>query len=139
MSELGHHLVQHLEVVDRAEMIGDQQRGGARLPEDVGELVGAVARVERDDDDPEAGARELRDVPQRTVGQPDAQPVALGEAERGQPGREDVDAREERAERDALVAEGDRLAVALAGGHGGQHPVGGRLREGARPHGYSRR
>ncbi len=124
------------EVVDGAEVVGEEEGGGVGLGEDVGQLVGAVAGVEGDDDDAEAGGGVLGDEPQRAIGKPDRQRVGAAQAEGGEAGGEGVDAPAEIGEGDALVTEDDGLAGGVALGHGGQHLVGGGLVERVRRHGY---
>ena len=62
----------------------EEQRHGVGLAQDVRQLVRAIARVEGHHDHAEAGRRVLGDEPERPVGQPDGQGVALPETESGQ-------------------------------------------------------
>ena len=61
--QLGQHRVERVEIVDPAEAVGDEERPRLRLPEDVRQLVGLVARVQRDDDRAETRARILGEEP----------------------------------------------------------------------------
>src|SRR5207247_1351229 len=101
----------------------------------VRQLVGPVARVERDDDRAEPRARVLGEEPLGPVRKPDRHRVAAADPERREAAREPVHARAERGEGDAPRAAQDRLARAVARGesveHGGRRGVG----EGVRRHG----
>ena len=129
VGEVGDDLVEGFEIVDGAEVVGQEQGGGVGLLEDVGELVSAVAGIEADDHDAEARGGVLSDEPERTIGQPDRQRAPATESERGQARGKGIHAPPEVRERDPLVSEDDGLAGAVALGHGGQHLVGRRLRE----------
>jgi hypothetical protein len=129
IAQLRDHRVQDLEVIHGAEVIGDEQGGRVGLAKDIGELAGSVARVQRDDDDAELGRRILRDEPERAVGQPDGERVALDEAEGGQAAREGVHAVAEPGERDALAAEHDRLTVRMVARRPREHVVHGGVGE----------
>ena len=126
--QLGDHLVQGLEVVDRAQVVGEEQRGGAGLAEDVAELVSAIAGVERHHHDAQARRRILGDEPARPVGEPDAERIATSQTEGDEAGGEGVHAGQEVGEGDPLGTEHHRLAVAVAGSDGREQIVcGGRL------------
>ena len=134
VGQLGQHLLERVEVIDRTESIGEEQRRRVRLTENVGELVGAIARIERDDDQPEAGRGVLRDEPQRSIRQPDGQRVAPAETERLQTARESARAITEVREAEPLVAEDDRLARAVTRGDRLEQRPRGRVCEGIGRH-----
>jgi len=135
VGQLGDHFVQSLEIVDGAEMVGEQEGGGVGLMQDVGELAGAVAGVEGDDHEAQARGGVLGDEPQRAVGEPDRQRVTAAEAEGGKAVGEGVDTRAKVGEGDARAAEHDGRSRAVTLRHCDQHLVRGRLGEGIRRHG----
>ncbi len=83
-------LAQHGEIVAGLEAGGGDQGPAADLVERVLELVGAVGRVDVDQDQAGLGGGELGDHPLRVVGRPDADPVAGLEAQRQQPARQAI-------------------------------------------------
>jgi hypothetical protein len=115
-------------------MIGQQERDRVRLTEDVGQLVGAVARVQGDHDDAERGGGVLRHEPQRPVRQPDGERVALAEAERGEAAGEGARAVAQRREGETVAVEDDRLARGMARGDVLEHRPRRGLRERRRAH-----
>ena len=70
-------LLDHLPVVARLEGLRADQQLQSRLVHRVGELVGAVGRVDVDQDGADLGAGVLRDRPLRAVRRPHPHPVAL--------------------------------------------------------------
>ena len=89
--ELGGELAQHGKIVAGLEAAGGHQRPAADLVQRVVQLVGAVGRVDVDQDQAGLGGGELGDHPLGIVGRPDADPVAGLEAQRQEPGGEGVD------------------------------------------------
>ena len=89
--ELGGELAQHGKIVAGLEAAGRHQRPAADLVQRVVQLVGAVGRVDVDQDQAGLGGGELGDHPLGIVGRPDADPVAGLEAQRQEPGGEGVD------------------------------------------------
>ena len=78
----------HRDVVGGLERPGGDEHPDARLREHVGELVGAVRRVDVDEDRADLRGGELDEHPLGGVRRPDADPVALLERpRRGAPGR----------------------------------------------------
>jgi len=92
-------------------MIGQQQRARLGLAQDVGQLVGAVARVQRDDDGTEPRACVLGDEPRRPIRQPDGDGVAGADADGGESAGQRARALAQIGEGQALVGEDDRFAV----------------------------
>ena len=84
-------LAQHGEIVAGLEAGGGDQGAAADLVQRVLQLVGAVGRVDVDQDQAGLGGGELRHHPLGVVGRPDADPVAGLEAQRQQAGGEGVD------------------------------------------------
>ena len=115
-------------------LIGEDQGGGVRLRQDVRELVGLVARVERHDDGAEPGARLLGDEPGRPVRHPDRDIVPGRDAQRGESARQGRGALAERRVGDALVGRDDRVAIGIPGGDHVEHLAHGRVEEGIRLH-----
>ena len=71
------HLVEHRDVVAGLERLGQEDPGDAGLLEDELQLVGAVARVDVDQDRPDLRGRVLHHRPLGAVRRPDADPIAL--------------------------------------------------------------
>ena len=84
-------LGQHGQIVAGLEAGGGDQGAAADLVQRVFQLVGAVGRVDVDQDQAGLGGGELRHHPLRVVGRPDADPVAGLEAQRQQAGGEGID------------------------------------------------
>src|SRR5437867_13439958 len=107
--QLGQYLMERLEVIDSAEVVGDEERLRLRLAEDVPELVRLVARVERDDDGAETRARVLGEEPLGPVREPNRDVLAVADAEGGEAPGEPVPALAELGARDAHLAGHHRL------------------------------
>ena len=88
---LGSGLVHHGAVVARPERRRGDQQPHARLVGDVGELVGAVGRVDVDQDGADLRGGELHQRPLGAVRPPDADAVALADARTDQAARDGVD------------------------------------------------
>ena len=78
-------------VVEGLERPGRDQHAGARLVEHVLQLVGAVGRVDADQDRADLGRGVLQLCPFRAVRRPDADPVALLDTQADQAVGERVD------------------------------------------------
>ena len=83
-------LPQHLEIGGGLELAGGDERLRADLVQGVLELRRAIGGIDVDENEPDAGGRELRDQPLGPVRSPDPDPVPLVEAETQEPGRESV-------------------------------------------------
>ena len=125
--ELGEHLAQDLEEVDRAEVIREEEGGGVGLLEDIGELVGLVARVQRHHHGAHQRAAVLGEEPGRTVGEPHRDLVVLPHAQREEGPREAPGLAPERGVGQPPIGGDEGLAVREARGHLGQHPARGRV------------
>ena len=88
--ELRRDLPQHLEIGRGLELAGGDERLRANLVESVPELRGAVGGVDVDENEADAGGRELRDQPLGPVRGPDPDPVPPIEAKAEETGREPV-------------------------------------------------
>jgi hypothetical protein len=77
----GEDFLQGVEEVDRTQVVGEEEGGRVRLAEDIAELLGLVARVERRHDGADHAAGVLGDKPGRPVGQPEGDLVILPDAE----------------------------------------------------------
>ena len=84
---LGHHRA----VVAGLELRRADQHRDAGLPQDVRELVRPVRRIDVDHDRAELGGAELNEHPLRTIGRPDAYPLALDHPQIGEAERTGVD------------------------------------------------
>ena len=81
----------HRRIVRALERLGHDDHRDAGLAQHVGHLVRAVCRVDVDEDRPHLGGGELGEGPLRTVRGPDADPVALLQAQVDQPTGQPVD------------------------------------------------
>ena len=84
-------LLDHRAVVRALELRGGDQRLAAGVAQRVGELGRAVGGVDVDEDDPELRRGELDVDPLGAVRRPDAEAVALAQAEAGERARRPVD------------------------------------------------
>ncbi len=84
-------LVDHRAVAAALELLGRDQQPGAGLLQRVGKLMGAVGRVDVDQDRADLGGGVLRDRPLGAVRCPHADPVALGDARSDQADGQRVD------------------------------------------------
>ena len=130
-----HELAHHTQIVDRSRALGEDQRGAVGLIDDVGDVLGAQARVDGHEHRADLHHRERDLDPLRAVEQPERDLVARADAERDQPARHAIDAGRELGEGLSSSTEGERLASAPAAGrarrqhakrggaliHGGQH------------------
>ena len=110
-------LVDHLHVVGALERRGGEEHPAARLVEGVGQLVGAVRRVDVDEDHADVGGGVLQQRPLGVVRAPQSDPVADLQAESEQPGAEPLDPLAELGvgPADALVAGDEGVVVAVGG------------------------
>ena len=110
--ERRHDLAHHAEIVDRPGAVGEKHRGGVRLAEDVGHVLGAEARVDRTSTAPIfmmaniASIHSGRFTIQSATLSPGAMPRARS------PSGHRVDAGVHLGERPASPLEGERLARA---------------------------
>ena len=88
---VGRGLLDHRAVVAGLEALRGDQHPQPRVVDRVGELVGAVGRVDVDEDGADLRRGELGDRPLRTAGRPHADPVALREPPGDQAAGEQVD------------------------------------------------
>ena len=72
---------QHAEVVHRTRAVGEEHRAGVRLREDIGHVLGAEARVHRDEDSADLDDGEHRVDPLGTVDHPEGNLVPRRDAE----------------------------------------------------------
>src|SRR3712207_1208 len=114
-------LADHRAVVAGLELRRAHQHRDAGLLQHVGQLVGPVGRVDVDQDRAELGRRVLDEGPLRTVGRPDADPVALVHTERVQPEGDRVDPGDEL--RVGEAATGGALDERLVVAHPRRRPV----------------
>ena len=113
--ELVGGLLDHRAVVAGPERRRADQHPHAALVHDVGELVGAVGRVDVDQDRADLRRGELHERPLGAVGSPDPDPVALLDARADQAARDVVDVAVELGPRPAATARAldQRLAVGV--------------------------
>ena len=106
-------LVDHREVVRPLEGRSRDEDRDAGLAQDVGQLVGAVGRVDRHEDRTDLRGGELDEDPLVAVRRPDADPVALRHARGDEAAGEAVDRRTELGPRvpDVRAAVDERVAV----------------------------
>ena len=71
------HLCDHRHIVGGLEGWSRDDPSTFRLVEGIGQLMGAVGRVDIDQDHPDLGGRKLHQGPLGTVGGPQAYPIAL--------------------------------------------------------------
>jgi hypothetical protein len=112
----GHQLAHDGEIVHRARSLGEDERAGARLREDVGDVVGPETRVDwhQHGADLEHGKRGLD--PLGPVEHPERHAITGSDAERDQSARHAVDAGRDLREGPAPTAEAERLARPPAAG-----------------------
>ena len=123
-------LLDHRAVVAGLEALRRDQHPHARLVDGVGELVGAVGRVDVDEDRADLRRGVLRDRPLGAVGCPHTDAVALDDAARDQPPREQVDVVVELAVGPAPPgAELDERLMVRMSSHGAVEVVSDRLLE----------
>ena len=101
--ELRRQRLDHAEIVGGLEADGADQRAAADLVERIFQLGEAVGRVDVDQHQADARGGKLRQQPLPAVRRPDADAVALLQAERQQAGRQRVDRLGEFVPRKALV------------------------------------
>jgi hypothetical protein len=89
--EVAADLLDHGAVVAGLELRGRDQQPGAGLAKRVGQLVGAVRRVDVDQHRADLGGGQLGDRPLGAVRRPDAHPVALGDPGPQQPDGQRLD------------------------------------------------
>ena len=119
----GRDLLDHVDVVGRLERRRGEQHPAARLVEGVRQLVGAVRRVDVDEDDADLGRGVLQQRPLGVVRAPQPDPVAGLEAERRSGPWRSASTRSAKLvvrPADALVAGDERLDVAVGGDRAGQ-------------------
>ena len=121
IGQVGPDLVDHRHVVGRLEVGRRHQAAAPGLLQRVAHLVGAVGRIDVDEDHADARRRVLHEHPLRAVRRPDPDPVAALEAARHERPGELVDAVVELGvgPTHVLVADHQRLAVGV--------PLGGRV------------
>ncbi len=108
-SQRRHDLADHGEIVDRPGAVGEDHRGGVRLAEDVGHVLGAEARVDRYEHGADLHDGEHRVDPLGTVDHPERDLVPRRDAEGQESLRHRVDACVHLGERPASSLEGERL------------------------------
>ena len=84
-SQRRHDLADHGEVVDRPGAVGEEHRGGVRLAEDVGHVLGAEAGVDRHEHRADLHDGEHRVDPLGTVDHPERDLVPRRDAEGQEP------------------------------------------------------
>ncbi len=111
--QVGADRLDHRDEVRSLQLGGGKQPPAARLPQRVLELVGAVCRVDVDQDQAQLGGGVLDQCPLAPIRRPHPDPIALVQARRQHPGREPVDRPVELRIRvpDPLVAGHERLGV----------------------------
>ncbi|SPV19911.1 Uncharacterised protein [Burkholderia cepacia] len=123
--------LQHLDVRGRLEALGGDHGFTADLVQRVFEFREPVGRIDVDEHRADPRGRELREQPFAAVRRPDADAIALHDAERGQPGRQHVDLVRELAPGPAhlLLAEHDGRTIGKAAGRVEQEPPDRRFGE----------
>ena len=115
--DLSVDLVDHLHVVGALERRGGHEQPATRLVEGVGQLVGAVRRVDVDEDHADVGGGVLQQGPLGVVRTPQSHSIANLQAEPEEAGAEPFDALAELgvAPADALVPGDEGVVVAVGG------------------------
>ena len=127
--QVGQHLGERLEVVHRTGVIGAHEGGRVRLAQDVAQLVGLVARVQRHHHRADERAAVLGREPLRPVRHPERDLVALPDAQGEEALRDAARGLVEPDVGDAAVGRDDRLAAARAARLGREHVAHRRVQE----------
>ena len=110
--DLGGHLAQHIQVIDGAGSVHQDQRGGVGVVDQVFHVAGAETRVDGNQDGSDFGDGAEQEQPLGAVGHPDGYLVAGLDTEVDQRAGDAVDLIPELIKRPALALVHQRLAGA---------------------------